>query len=272
MLRGMNALAVNPEQHRDSEMVDQIFDVLAVVGNDQANGTGLFADSRFQPDVPFVATLMSPQIARAYVSQGNLDGLADTSAMLSSIQSLSAKIEADVTVKSSGALFSLVANGRIADIMETKGSDHELVGTYTKVRDEFIAICGDKPVGDYQRADLQHYVNEISWLNPNASSQPGFKFINVCSYIERNRKLGGVGLAAKTIRQGRLSYVKAIIALGCGDADIRNRVASARIDIPDRAPLPVARMAPDGRAFEKVLTAGIAVRHQRPWHRIGFDR
>lgn len=150
MLRGMNALAVNPEQHRDPEMVDQIFDVLAVVGGDQASGTGLFADPRFQPDVPFVATLMSPHIAKAYTGEGNLDGLADTSSMLSSIHSLSAKLEADATVKSAGELFSAVTNGRIADIMKTKGNDHELVGTYTKVRDEFISICGDRRVGDTQ--------------------------------------------------------------------------------------------------------------------------
>ena len=59
-------------------------------------------------------------------------------------------------------------------------------------------------------------------------------------------------------RRGRVSYIKVIIALGCEDADIRNRVASARLNIPDRAPLPVARIAPDGKGYETAWRAGIA--------------
>ncbi len=70
--------------------------------------------------------------------------------------------------------------------------------------------------------------------------------------------IGGRGLAAKTIRDGRLSYIRALIALGCEDADIRNPIAKSKVKIPDRAPLSIKRIAPDGRAFERVWRAGIA--------------
>ncbi len=65
-------------------------------------------------------------------------------------------------------------------------------------------------------------------------------------------------LAQKSIREGRLVYVKALIKAGCEEADIRNRAAAGRaIVIPDRAAPPVQRYAPDPKAFERVLRAGV---------------
>lgn len=255
---GLDALAESQAKGHNPVVVDHVFDVLARIGYDQAGGAGLFASSNLHPEVPFIATLKSPPLANAYAGTANLDGLADTSAMLSTIQSLSTRIAADTPLKSLGDLFSVVANGRIADIRKNKSPDHELVGTYEKVRDEFIALCGDRRVGEYRRGDLQHYVDEISWLPPEASSQKGFSYKDVAQHIQRNKLAGGRGLAAKTIRDGRLSYVRALIGLGCEDAGIRNPIAKSKVKIPDRAPLSVARIAPDGKAFERVWRAGIA--------------
>ena len=81
--------------------------------------------------------------------------------MLSTIQSLSTRIAVDTRTKAVGELFSAVANGRIQDIKTNKAPSHELVGIYQKVRDEFIALCGDHRVGEYRRKDLQHYVDEF---------------------------------------------------------------------------------------------------------------
>lgn len=258
MFMGMDALAKCGDHAPDPAVVNHAFDVLAQIGHDQARGHGLFADTAVRPEAPYLAALTSPPIAKAYAGTAGLDGLGDTSAMLSTIQSLSSRIEADSQITALGEPFSVVANGRIKDIKENKGPDHELVGNYEKVRDEFIALCGDRRVGEYRRKDLQHYVDQISWLPPEASSQNGFAYKDVARHIEANKAIGGRGLAVNTIRQGRVSYIKAIIALGCEDADIRNRVASARLNIPDRAPLPVARIAPDGQGFETVWRAGIA--------------
>ncbi|QYO76569.1 site-specific integrase [Devosia salina] len=255
---GLDALAECGDDAPAQPVVDHAFEVLAQIGYDQSAGSGLFASTAVRPEIPYLAALKSPPIAKAYAGAASLEGLGDTSQMLSSIQSLASRVDADSQVTAMGELFSVVANGRIADIKENKGPDHELVGNYEKVRDEFIALCGDRRVGEYRRKDLQRYVDQISWLPPEASSQKGFSYCDVARYIEANKAVGGRGLAANTIRQGRVSYIKAIIALGCDDADIRNRVASARLNIPDRAPLPVARIAPDGKGFETVWRAGIA--------------
>lgn len=257
VLVGLDALTEGGSRRSDPDVVDHVFDVLAHIGHDQARGSGLFANPDLRPEAPFVAALKSPAIARAYAGRGTLEELNDTSSMLSTIQSLSTRIEADTQVKSAGEMFSTVAKGRIEDIKNNKNLDHELVGIYERVRDEFIALCGDRRVGEYRRKDIQHYVDEISWLAPEASSEKGYASTNVARHIALNKAAGGRGLAANTIRQGRLAYVKAIIALGCEDADIRNPVVKSRINIPDRAPLPVARIAPDGRGFETVWRAGI---------------
>lgn len=255
---GLDALAECGDDAPAQPVVDHAFEVLAQIGYDQSIGSGLFANPAVRPEVPYLAALKSPPIARAYAGTSGLEGLGDTSQMLSSIQSLASRVDADSQATAMGELFSVVANGRIEDIKENKGADHELVGNYEKVRDEFIAICGDRRVGEYRRKDLQRYVDQIAWLPPEASSQKGFSYSDVVQYIEANKAIDGRGLAANTIKQGRVSYIKAIIALGCEDADIRNRVASTRLNIPDRAPRPVARIAPDGKGFETVWRAGIA--------------
>jgi hypothetical protein len=163
---GLDALAESQAKDQSPAVVDHVFDVLARIGHDQARGAGLFSSPDLHPEAPFIATLKSPPIASAYAGGTNLDGLADTSTMLSAIQSLSTWIAAETPIKSMGDLFSVVANGRIADIKKNKAPDHELVGIYEKVCDEFIALCGDRRVGEYRRKDLQHYVDEISWLPP----------------------------------------------------------------------------------------------------------
>jgi integrase len=257
-LAGLDALGGTGDEGPNPAVVDHVFDVLAQIGHDQARGEGLFARPDLRPEAPFIATLKSPAFSDAYAGRANLDKLADAGKMISSIHSLTELLTADKPAKATGDLFSVVANDRIKDIRKNKSPDHELVGIYEKVRDEFIALCGDRRVGEYRRKDLQHYVNEISWLPPEASSEKDFSYKDVAHHIQQNKLAGGRGLAAKTIRDGRLSYIRALIGLGCEDAGIRNPIAKSKVKIPDRAPLGVARIAPDGKAFERVWRAGIA--------------
>ncbi len=255
-LAGMDALA-DAETPPDPDVVDAAFDALALIGANRASGSGPFSGRGIRHEVPYLAALRSPAIARAYAGQGDLEGLVDQSRMLETLQVLAAKVPTDPEVKK-GDLFSVVANKRIAEIKGTKGEDAELAGIYQKVRDEFLAICGDRAVGEYRRDDLQRYVNEISWLPQNAHRKGPLSRGRLLRSIAANRKAGGMGLAQKSIREGRLVYVKALIKAGCEEADIRNRAAAGRaIVIPDRAAPPVQRYAPDPKAFERVLRAGV---------------
>lgn len=258
MLAGLDALAGSSAP---PEVVDHVFQMLAVIGHDRATGAGLFSSTGLRPEVPYLAALQSPHIGKAMLGQSNLDGLSDTTSMLNTIENLSERLREPSPAQekpASGPLFSEVANERIEEIKRNKGDRHETIGTYAKVRDEFTAIVGDRCVGDYYRGDLQKYVDEIAWLPPDASSRRGFQYRDVTKYIEENKGTGGKGLAAKTIQEGRLAFVKAIIGRGCADARIANPIFNARIAIPDRAAPKAVRIAPDGEAFERVWRAGIA--------------
>ena len=106
MFLGMDALAECGDDAPDCAVIDHTFDVLAQIGHDQSRGQGLFANTAVRPEAPYLAALKSPPIAKAYAGAGNLDGLSDTSSMLSTIQSLSSRIEADTKNATMGELFS----------------------------------------------------------------------------------------------------------------------------------------------------------------------
>gem|GEM_PF-3844279 len=257
MLAGLDALTGSTAA---PQVVDHVFQMLAVIGHQRAAGTGPYSSPGLRAEVPYLAALRSPHVGKAMLGEGNLEDLGDTTSMLNSIENLTVRLREAPRVaekSSAGALFSEVANERIAETKRNKGDRHETIGTYAKVRDEFIAIVGDRCVGDYYRGDLQKYVDEIAWLPPDASSRRGFQYRDVTKYIEENKATGGKGLARKTIQEGRLAFVKAIIGRGCSDARIANPIFNARVVIPDRAAPKAVRIAPDGKAFERVWRAGI---------------
>jgi hypothetical protein len=187
MLAGLDALTGTS----DRAVVDYVFPILALIGHQQATGVGPFSTPGVRHEAPFLAALKSPPIGRAMLGQGNLDDLGDTTSMLNTIENLSERLREGPPAAEKpalGQLFSEVANERIAEIRRNKGDRHETVGTYAKVRDEFIAIAGDRPVGDYYRGDLQKYVDEIAWLPPDSSSRRGFSTATSRNTSRRTRQ------------------------------------------------------------------------------------
>jgi integrase len=269
-LLGLDALAA-PTATTDSRLIEGTFDVLAQIGNDRAMGEGLFADPRIRHEQVYAAALQVPQIASAATAHSSRapgvpteesanpiddllaqpDRIAELTAALRTMHSIG------VAPTNDGPLFSAVLKTQIAEVIKSKGPKSELVGIYAKVGTEFIAIVGDRPIGSYRRADLQEYANEIAWLPPTASSSKGYRHENVKSHIARNKKAKGRGLAAKTINDGRISHLKAIIGRGCEDNDQHNRVANTRIRVPDRASPPVKHKAPEPLALSRVLNIAV---------------
>lgn len=114
-----------------------------------------------------------------------------------------------------------------------------------------------KAVSFVSASELQEYANEISWLPPTASSAKGYRHENVKTYIASNKKAQGRGLSATSIRDGRISHLKAIIVHGCEDNDQQNRVANTRIRAPDRASTPVKHKTPEPQALSCVLNVAV---------------
>lgn len=256
-LVGLDALAA-PTATEDSALIDATFDVLAQIGHDRVTGRGVFADSRVRHEMAYAAALQVPQIAAAVASPelgsapldsllAQPDRIAELTAALRTMHSVG------IAPVEDGPLFSEVLAGQIKELIQRKGEEADLVGIYRRVGAEFMAIVGDRPIGSYRRADLQEYANEISWLSPDASSTKGYRHKDVKTHIARNKKAQGRGLARKSIRDGRISHLKALIKKGCDDNDQNNRVSGTQIRIPERAAPPVRHKAPEAHALNRVL-------------------
>lgn len=270
MLLGMNAMAA-PTATQDRAVVDASFDALAQIGHDRAAGVGIFANPSVRHEMAYLAALTIPEVAAAMAGDGDpkpLEALAEQGAVIarqgneidlhvSRVGELESALRTmhsvGIVPADGGALFSEVLKNQIAEKASLKGDDAELVGIYRKVGAEFIAIVGDRPIGSYSRTDLQKYASEMAWFPPRAGNAKNYRHEDVVKHIARNRKANGQGLAAKTIKDGRVAHLKAIIARGCDDSRVVNHIAGKRIDIPDRAAPPKKRRAPASEALNKVL-------------------
>ncbi|WP_147276008.1 hypothetical protein [Pelagibacterium lacus] len=63
-LRGLGALSEIADQEHDPGVVDHVFDVLAQIGHDQAEGKGLFANPDLDPEPVPIKTDASLEIIR----------------------------------------------------------------------------------------------------------------------------------------------------------------------------------------------------------------
>ncbi|ODT70908.1 MAG: hypothetical protein ABS75_10845 [Pelagibacterium sp. SCN 63-23] len=270
MLLGMNAMGAATAT-KDRAVVDTSFDALAQIGRDRAAGAGIFANPSVHHEMAYIAALTIPEVAAAMAGEGTaepLEALAEHSSVISrqgnEIVLRSARVgelesalrtmhSVGIVPANGGALFSEVLKNQIVEKASLKGDDAELVGIYRKVGAEFIAIVGDRPVGSYGRTDLQKYASEMAWFPPRAGDAKNYRHQDVVKYIARNRKVNGQGLAAKTIKDGRVAHLKAIIARGCEDSKVVNYVAGTRIDVPIRAAPPRKRRAPASDALNSVL-------------------
>lgn len=273
-LLGMNAMAA-PTATKDRAVVEASFDALAQIGHDRAMGSGIFANQTVRHEMAYLAALTIPEVAAAMNGEGDpkpLESLAEQGSVIArqgteigrhvervgELESaLRTMHSVGIVPANEGPLFSHVLETQIAEKIALKGEKNGLVGIYRKVGAEFIAIIGDLPVGSYRRTDLQRYANEMAWFPPRAGDAENYRHEQVVQYIERNKKAKGKGLAEKSIKDGRVAHLKAILARGCDDARVVNHVAGKRIDVPDRASPSRKRRAPGAGVLDAVLQQSI---------------
>ncbi|MFJ5487321.1 hypothetical protein ACIKTA_06700 [Hansschlegelia beijingensis] len=157
-----------------------------------------------------------------------------------------------------GILFSEAAEKYIKKTASAKGDDHPNLGYFRNVAKAFIALCGDRPVNVYGEDELQHFVNECSYLPPNfTKTTPDADYSQVATFIAANRKAQGRGLAEGTLLDSYLGRVRSIIAYGCRVSKASSGITGAKITIPDRA---APRRAPgpvDAGALGKIIAKGV---------------
>lgn len=233
---------------------DGVFDLLAEVGAKRVAGGGNTA--RLKPEVPIVATLADENMARGMLGLAPVTIPPKPDPIMAELAAIREILGSQKGPQ--GPLFSVAAERFITGRVETYGDPgHPEIGYLRHRSSVFLTLVGDKPVDAYDRADLQHFANELSWLPPNISKQEGYDLAQVAEYVTANKKTEGPGLAEKSIRETYLSRIKTILREACADAKVPVAF-EGRIVIPKRAAPSKARIAPDQDEFGKVIAAGVA--------------
>ncbi|MGU3478577.1 hypothetical protein [Methylobacterium sp. D48H] len=233
--------------------VEGVLDLLADVGVRRALGDPVA--TRLRPEVPMLAALTDENAARGMLGLPQVAIALKPDPVMAELAAIRQMIGAQKGPQ--GPLFSAAAADFIAGRIKTYGDPkHPEIGYLRHRAAVFIALVGDKPVDAYDRADLQNFANELSWLPSNVSKREDYDLSKVAEYIADNKAAEGPGLAEKSIRETYLSRIKTILREACADAKVRVAF-EGRIVIPKRAAPPRARIAPDQDEFGKVVRAGI---------------
>ncbi len=134
---------------------------------------------------------------------------------------------------------------RLSDVIPTYVAARRLSGGANIERDLstaesrlalFIELIGDHPVDTYVPADLQAFVNHMQyWPGDNNQRDPEFTPWQV---IEDNKDLHLKPLAEKTLQEGYLAVIKAVIRSAITAGGFTDPFAGARIRIPKTAASP----------------------------------
>jgi hypothetical protein len=172
--------------------IDGVFDLLAEAGAKRVAGGGNTA--RLKPKAPIVATLADENMARGMLGLAPVTIPPKPDPIMAELAAIREMIGGQKGPQ--GPLFSAAAERFITGRVETYGDPGHPEIRYVRHRSSvFLALVGDKPVDAYDRADLQRFANELSWLPPNISKQEGYDLAQVVEYVTANKKTEGPGLA-----------------------------------------------------------------------------
>ena len=159
-------------------------------------------------------------------------------------------------------LFSVAAREYLA-WREGAGADAATLSTARMRLDVFLALMPDKPITAYRPRDLQLYVNELQWL-PLQFGREGkdtaeIRALGPLKAIERNREEKcWEPMARKTLEDGYLQIMKAVINDSVRNGGFTHPLAGARIAWPKNAKPSVAREALDDTTVNEAFRRGVA--------------
>lgn len=149
---------------------------------------------------------------------------------------LRTSIQPDKPVRKPAMRFSQACTALIGHIAEAKRPDHPDLPTIRRVGETFVALVGDKPVDQYTKGEVQQFVIDLSFVEPNfLKKNKNASIDDLRSHVAARRKDGADGLSQSTIEATYLDRVRSIIRHGCEDADVADPLAGKTIAIPERA-------------------------------------
>jgi integrase len=137
--------------------------------------------------------------------------------------------------QSTKPLFSVVSEEYLQARAGRSGEDDPDVGTARMRRDIFIDLIGDHPVDTYNGSDLQAFVNLLKFWPANVTKRKDAAKLTPRELIESNRDLHLQPLKLKSLKEGYVAGIKAMMRHKMGDYEYRDPFAGVRIHWPDTA-------------------------------------
>jgi hypothetical protein len=162
---------------------------------------------------------------------------------------------------SSAPLFSVLEDEYVA-IREGAGASPGALSTIrTRVR-VFKDLMGDRPLDCYVPMDLQQYVNELQYLpvqyNREGDDHERLRALGARTAVDINKRdRSWETLGIKTMQDGYVQVVKAIISTATGIHRLRDPFAGYKIRWPDDAKPSVKRETLDYEKLDKVFRLGV---------------
>ncbi|GAA4122661.1 hypothetical protein ACFFTN_22690 [Aminobacter aganoensis] len=130
-------------------------------------------------------------------------------------------------------LFSTISNEYLAARKARSGEDNADVETARFRRDLFIELIGDHPVDTYTGTDLQAYVALLKYWPASVKERP--VRMSAREIIASNRDLSQKPLGIKTLREGYVANIKAMVRSKLTEHDYRDPFSGAKIFYPETA-------------------------------------
>jgi hypothetical protein len=162
---------------------------------------------------------------------------------------------------SSAPLFSVLEDEYVA-IRDGAGASPGALSTIrTRVR-VFKDLMGDRPLDCYVPMDLQQYVNELQYLpvqyNREGDDHERLRALGARTAVDINKRdRTWETLGIKTMQDGYVQVVKAIISTATGIHRLRDPFAGYKIRWPDDAKPSVKRETLDYEKLDKVFRLGV---------------
>ncbi len=80
---------------------------------------------------------------------------------------LRTSLQADKVVRKDAKRFTEACTALVAHIADTKRPNHPDLPTIRRVCETFVALVGDKPVDQYTKREVQQFVVDLSYVQPN---------------------------------------------------------------------------------------------------------
>jgi integrase len=134
---------------------------------------------------------------------------------------------------SSQPLFSAISNEYLAARRTKSGDGNADIETALFRRDLFIELIGDHPVDTYSGTDLQAYVALLKYWPASVKERPSG--LSAREVIAANQDLSHKPLGIKTLREGYVANIKAMMRSKMTEFDYRDPFSGVRIFYPETA-------------------------------------